>query len=209
MDAAKSFDAYEIIGIITPGSVVTLMMALQWPEFRDLIGLEGLSVGGLGVFVIAAFVAGHLVQAIGNLLDGAFWLVPGLPSAWVRSPRQRLISPAQWTQFQAKVSAMEGEQADLATMDRRTWRAVTTRMYGRIQSASRAGRIDGCNRTYGLSRGLAAAFFVCGVWLGVAAGGLTPQVFLLLGLAVVALYRMVRSSIHYARSLVLTFLDLT
>lgn len=73
MDASKSFDAYEVIGVITPGSVVALMLALQWPEFRTLLGQEGLSVGRLGVFVVAAFVLGHLVQGIGNILDNLFW----------------------------------------------------------------------------------------------------------------------------------------
>lgn len=63
MDSSKAFDAYEVIGVITPGAVVTLLLALQWPEFRALLGQEGLSIGGLGFFVIVAFVLGHLTQA--------------------------------------------------------------------------------------------------------------------------------------------------
>lgn len=70
MDATKTFDAYEVIGVITPGAVVTLLMALQWPDFRTFLGQEGLSVGGLGIFVIMAFVLGHLTQALGNFIDG-------------------------------------------------------------------------------------------------------------------------------------------
>ncbi len=209
MDASKSFDAYEVIGVITPGSVVALMLALQWPEFRTLLGQEGLSVGGLGVFVVAAFELGHLVQGIGNILDNLFWALPGLPSAWVRSPRQRLLSPDQRMQLESKVAAMEPGLADLAAVSRTTWRGVTARIYSRVNVAGRSGRIDVCNRTYGLSRGLAAAFGLSALWLAYAAQGWTPQVGLAAALTLVAVYRMVRSGIHYARTLFVTFVDLS
>lgn len=209
MDPAKSFDAYEVIGVITPGAVVTLMMALHWPEFRDLLGLEGLSVGGLGIFVIAAFVTGHLVQALGNVIDIALWALPGMPTAWVRRPAQTLLSADQRIQLQEKVTAMEQGAAEIASLDRTAWRAITVRLYSRVQAAGRAGRIDGCNRTYGLSRGLTAAFLICGVWLTLDARGWTPEAGLAFGLALVALYRMIRSSIQYARALLVVAIDLS
>lgn len=208
MDVAKSFDAYEVIGVITPGSVVTLLMALQWPEFRALLGQEGLSVGGLGVFVVTCFVVGHLVQAAGNLVDGLVWMPRGLPTAWVRHPHQQLITPAQREQLQARIVAMEPGAADIAVLDRAAWRGVTARMYGRVNTAGRAGRIDICNRTYGLSRGLAAAFLVSGVWLAIDAAKPTSPAILAWSLAAVALFRMVRAGVHYARSLLIAFIDL-
>lgn len=113
MDVAKTFDPYEVIGVITPGAVMAMMMAVQWPAFRTLLGAEGLSLGGLGMFLLAAFVIGHLIQALGNLIEGLFWLLPGMPSAWVRNPRQRLLSPAQRALLQSRVAAMESGVTDL------------------------------------------------------------------------------------------------
>ena len=208
MDVAKSFDAYEVIGVITPGSVVTLLMALQWPEFRALLGQQGLSVGGLGVFVVTCFVVGHLVQAAGNLVDGLVWAARGLPTAWVRRPDQHLITPAQRDQLQARIAAMEPGVADIAALNRAAWRGVTARMYARVSAAGRTGRIDICNRTYGLSRGLAAAFLASGVWLTIDAGKPTSHAVLAWSLSAVALFRMVRAGVHYARSLLIAFIDL-
>lgn len=208
MDSSKAFDAYEVIGVITPGAVVTLLLALQWPEFRTLLGQEGVSIGGLGFFVMMAFVLGHLIQALGNVVDGIVWLIPGMPTAWVRSPKQSLISPDQRDQLQAKVTAMEPTIADIGQLDRRYWRSVSGRMYARLHAAGRSSRIDTCNRTYGLSRGLAAAFAAAAVWLAFDAGGLTTETGIATALAIVAIARMWRSGVHYARSLFLAFVDL-
>lgn len=208
MDTSKAFDAYEVIGVITPGAVVTLLLALHWPEFRALLGAEGLSIGGLGFFVIVAFVVGHLTQALGNIVDACVWLIPGMPTAWVRSTNQRLISPNQRDQLQAKVTGMEPGITDISQIDRRCWRSVTGRMYARVQAAGRSNRVDTCNRTYGLSRGLAAAFVAAAVWLAFDAGAFTLEAGIAAALAIIAIARMWRSGVHYARSLFLAFVDL-
>lgn len=208
MDSSKAFDAYEVIGVVTPGAVVTLLLALQWPEFRTLLGEEGFSIGGLGFFVIVAFVLGHLTQALGNVIDAAVWLIPGMPTAWVRSQKQSLISPSQRGQLQVKVTAMEPDITDISQIDRRCWRSVSGRMYARVHAAGRSSRIDTFNRIYGLSRGLAAAFVAAAVCLAFDAGGFTAEVGITTALAVVAVLRMCRSALHYARSLFLVFVDL-
>ena len=48
MEGAKSFDTYEVVGVIAPGVVVTLLLALENPALRSLLGKDGLSVGGPG-----------------------------------------------------------------------------------------------------------------------------------------------------------------
>lgn len=208
MDSSKAFDPYEVIGVITPGAVVTLLLALKWPEFRALLGEEGLSVGGLGFFVIVAFVLGHLTQALGNVIDTAVWLLPGMPTAWVRSQKQSLVSPSQRDQLQAKVTSMEPDIIDISRTDRRCWRSISGRMYARLHAAGRSSRIDTFNRTYGLSRGLAAAFVAAAVWLAFDAASFTAEVGVATTLAVVAVVRMWRSALNYARSLFLAFIDL-
>lgn len=204
---AKAFDPYEVIGVITPGAVVALMLATQWPELRALFGQEGLSIGDLGFFVVMAFVLGHLVQALGNLLETLVWSVTGMPSAWVRSPKQTLISTAQRDQLEAKVTALENTPVALASLGRRQWGCITARIAGKVRAAGRGARLDAFLRTYGLARGLAAGFIVAAVWLGVKDQGVSEGVVLAAGLAAVALYRMVRFARHYARSLFQEYLD--
>ena len=208
MEGTKGFDPYEIIGIIAPGTVVALLVAIEAPLFRSLLGSEGLSIGDFGLFVLLAFVFGHLVQAFGNLIEFAVWPVSGLPTNVVRTSDQTLISAAQRKTLEAHVSAMEGEATDLATLTAATWRAITTRAYARVRTAGRSMRIDIANRTYALCRGLVAALGLTLLWCLYTHRdqlGLLIALFLMI---VAALWRMRRAGHHYARALFLEFIDL-
>jgi hypothetical protein len=80
----RTFDFYEYAGIIVPGAV--FMMAVVWlfPESRALFSKEGVTLGELGLFVIIAYAAGQLVQAIGNYLELIWWKPwGGMPSGRV------------------------------------------------------------------------------------------------------------------------------
>ena len=105
-EATKGFDPYETIGIILPGSIVALQFTLEVPQFRNLLGKEGLSVGDLGLLIIAAYVFGHLIQAFGNLFESAYWRLFKLPTNRVLSVDQELITPLQREQL-----APRGRQA--------------------------------------------------------------------------------------------------
>ena len=207
MEGAKSFDTYEVVGVIAPGVVVTLLLALENPALRSLLGKDGLSVGDLGLFLVLAFVLGHLLQALGNVLELAVWLDGGLPTNRVRSAKTTLVTAAQRTALQAKVAAMEGDPKDLETYDRAAWRAVTTRAYGIVRAASRTIRIDNANRTYALGRGLTAAFGVCLVWYLVRHRQDMNTIAALTVMLAASVWRMRRAGIHYARALVLEFID--
>ncbi len=207
-DVAKSFDAYEIISVVTPGVVVTLFLAMEWTGLRALLGDKGLSIGDLGLFVLVAFVLGHLVQALGNVAEYPVWLFRGLPTNLVRSEKQTLISSTQRKALITAVTAMEGAPIDFKKTRRREWYAITARAYSRVQAAGRSAKVDICNRNYGLSRGLFAALLVCLAWYAVAH---RDRIDALVGLTVALLaaaWRMHGAGIHYARSLFLTFIDL-
>jgi hypothetical protein len=205
----KSFDAYEIIGVITPGTVVALMLAMEWPAFRSLLGDKGLSVGDVGLFVLVAYVLGHLIQAVGNVVEAIVWFPSGLPTNWVRNADQNLVTAEQRAALGAAVAKMEGAKQDIANINRRHWLAITTRAYGRLRMAGHPYRVDIANRAYGLSRGLAAALLVLLVWLGFANRYDYP-VLVILGAAFCAsIWRMRRAGIQYARTLVLDFIDMS
>lgn len=209
MDTSKTFDAYEVIGVITPGTVVALLLALEWPELRALMGNNGLSIGDLGLFVMMAFVLGHLVQVLGNLIEELFAQTIGMPTSWVRNPKQTLISPGQLQLLLLRLEAMEGHPVDPAKVGRTQWRNMMMRGYAIVRNAGRAGRIDTCNRTYSLFRGLAAAFIAALAWYAYAHPELRQHLSVLGLLSLGALWRMQRASINYARALLHEIIDLS
>ncbi len=208
METSKGFDAYEIIGIIAPGTVVALLVALELPQLRSLLGTNGLNIGDFGLFVLLAFVAGHLVQAVGNLIELAVWPFSGLPTNQIRSASQTYLSESQRATLMARVVEMEGGPVDLETVAKTTWRAITTRAYFRVHNAGRSGRIDLANRTYGLFRGLAAALALALAWCVYAHWDQRGLLLALVTMIVAAVWRMRRAGYHYARALFIEFIEL-
>lgn len=208
MEAGKTFDAYEVIGIITPGAVVAFFLSLSWPEFRTLLGTESFSLGDLGLFLIAAFVLGHLLQALGNLLEIAAFPIGGLPTQWVRMAGQTLLTDKQRNALEARVQSMEGSTTPIHALDRQSWRAITSRVYDRVRTAGRSARIDFSNRTYGMTRGLTAALLLGLGWTLTQHPHNRVLTATLLVLSLAAVWRMRRAAKHYARSLFLAFIDL-
>ncbi|PVX30984.1 hypothetical protein [Sphingomonas pokkalii] len=208
METSKSFDPYEVIGIITPGTLVALLLASEVPLFKRFVNGDGLTVGDLGLFVMVAFVLGHLIQAFGNLVEAPVWLFRGLPSSYVRNAEQRLISPAQRKILDARLVAMEGESAKLDSVPYPVFRAITARAYTRVQAAGRSARIDTFSRTYGLFRGLVAASTLALGWSIFAHRGQTTLLIVLGVMLCAAVWRMRRFGEHYARTLWLEFIDL-
>jgi hypothetical protein len=206
-DTARYFDTYEIIGVITPGVVAGLLLTIEWPSFRTMLGDKGLSIGDFGLFVLVAFVLGHLLQAVGNVLEPVIWFPFGLPTNWVRPRTQTLLTPEQRNALERAVAAMEGTAQEPAKMNRRHWLAITTRAYGRLKAGGRSGRVDIANRAYGLSRGLSAALLACFAWYAIAhRNDYTALSILGAGLCA-ALWRMRRAGVQYARVLFLEFID--
>lgn len=208
MEAGKSFDPYEVIGIITPGTLVALLLASEVPLFKSFLNGQGLTIGDFGLFVMVAFVLGHLIQAVGNLVEAPVWLFRGLPSSYVRGADQRLISPAQRELLDARLVAMEDESAKLDSVPYPAFRAITARAYTRVQAAGRSARIDTFNRTYGLCRGLVAASALALGWSLWAHRGQTALLIVLGVMLCAAIWRMRRFGEHYARALWLEFIDL-
>ena len=80
----RTFDFYEYAGFIIPGAVLVIALVWLFPDSRALFSKEGVTLGELGLFVIIAYAAGQLVQAIGNYLEWIWWMPwGGMPSGQV------------------------------------------------------------------------------------------------------------------------------
>jgi hypothetical protein len=199
---------YEQIGIVIPGSVLVFGLVLYYPALQLLTVKDGFSVGELGLFVLIAYAAGHLIAAIANALEGLFWgILGGMPSAWITRDPPALLSAQQVENLRSKLSTRLTITVDkLAGLDRKTWWPITRQIYADVAKNGRPDRIDAFNGNYGLNRGLASACLVLAVialahtdwWIG---AGLCAS-------AAIYAYRAYRFGVHYARELFLQFLVL-
>ena len=199
---------YEQIGIVIPGSVLVFGLVLYYPVMQSLTAKDGFSVGELGLFVLIAYAAGHLVAAIANALEGVFWgILGGMPSDWITRDPPVLLSAQQVENLRSKLSTRLTITVDkLAGLDRKTWCPITRQIYADVAKNGKPDRIDTFNGNYGLNRGLASACLVLAVialahtdwWIG---AGLCAA-------AAIYAYRAYRFGVHYARELFLQFLVL-
>lgn len=205
----RSFDFYEFAGVIAPGALVLFGILALHPELRALLVSKDLTVGGLGLFVILAYVAGHLTQAVGNGIEWAWWKCwKGMPTDWVRTSTGNLISEVQFGALQTQLPAKLKLQmpATIGEVSSKAWSSVTRQIYAAVAAQGRTGRVDTFNGNYGLNRGIASAFLIVSVLSFSAAHTRTALACLLV--AAVAWCRMHRFAKHYARELLVQFLQL-
>ncbi|HXO17696.1 MAG TPA: hypothetical protein VN909_05960 [Candidatus Dormibacteraeota bacterium] len=203
----RDFDAYEYVGVIAPGAVVAVGLFLQWPHAKEAVLSKDFSLGSFGVFLISAFVLGHLVQGVGNVLEAVFfWPVGGLPTNRVLTEKQHLLSPTQRSRLAEKVSQMQGVPIDLNHTDKSAWYAITREIYAAVAHSGGASRVDAFNRTYGLLRGIAAALILLVIWFVATHHQNLEYVYATGALAVLALFRMARFARAYARELFIQYL---
>jgi len=206
----KQFDFYEFTGILLPGAIVLAALVLLFPGWGLPTLIKDISVGGLGVFVVLAYAVGHIVQAVGNLVEAVWWKAwGGLPSDWLRTKPSRLLAAQQISALGNRLRERQGlEGFDITSAAATDWYAITRQIYADVASAGRSGRIDTFNGNYGLNRGLAAGLLVVLALLPVPAPADWRVAICILIAEGLALYRMHRFARHYARELFVQFLQL-
>jgi hypothetical protein len=207
----RQFDFYEFTGILVPGATAVAGVLMLVPGLMPMSAVKDFSIGGFGLLVVLAYVAGHLVQAIGNLVEWLWWKAwGGMPTDWVRTTPTNLLAEAQISTLPKAIA----EQLKLADVDirktsREQWYSITHQIGAAVDAAGRGSRVQTLNGNYGLNRGLTAALVVVLVvaltakpadW--VVLGGLSAGIGL-------ALARMHRFGKHQARELFVQFLQLS
>ena len=206
----KQFDFYEFTGILLPGAIVLTGLVLLFPGWGLPTLIKDISMGGLGLFVVLAYAAGHVVQAVGNLIEAVWWKGwGGLPSDWLRTKPSRLLAAQQISALEKRLRERQGlDGFDITSAAATDWYAITRQIYADVASAGRSGRIDTFNGNYGLNRGLAAGLLVVLALVPVPAPTDWHVVICILIAEGLALYRMHRFARHYARELFVQFLQL-
>jgi hypothetical protein len=82
----RDLSFYEFAGIVAPGLVLLLGIAVLTSDAPSFQQIAKFDLGGLGLLLVLSYVAGHLVQAIGNVLERVYWSWwGGMPTDWVRN----------------------------------------------------------------------------------------------------------------------------
>jgi hypothetical protein len=206
----KEFSFYEFTGIFLPG--VTLLFGAMWiyPETKVYLFAKDLTVGGFGVFVIAAYLAGHLVQSVGNLVEFLGWAFTGKPTHWISRQAPPYLNDTQCALLPAAVESITGMTISNRTaLTRKETNSLRGQIYARVKKEGRADRIDIFNGNYGMFRGILAACLVVSI-LGLRFSGWNckSQMFWVpLVIGGVAGLRCYRFGVHYASELYWQALD--
>lgn len=208
----RKFDFYEFAGVIAPGVVVLLAAGLIWPDYLGSVQKLDVTLGGFGLALLLAYVAGHLLQAVGNLLEAVFWKVlGGWPSDWPRTGKGNLISQPQIAKLQEHVRTCLGYD-DFSfgpELTAKAWHPVFRQIYAAVRAAGRDDRAHTFNGNYGMFRGIAAAALVSTSAILVTQGWHSwPLCLSFLVAAALAILRMHRFAKHYVRETLVQFISL-
>lgn len=208
----KKVDFYEFTGVLAPGAVTVYGLSRIYPELGVLVHNEKISFGELGLLLILAYVAGHLIQTFGNSIEWIWWkCAGGWPSDWVRTRKRGIIAAAQWKVLPARIR--DGLQIkcpdDLSSLSADEWNPIVRQVYAAVRKAGRAERIDIFNGNYGMFRGVAAGLIVV---LVAAFNDVETDRWKLYGallvMVLLAMIRMHRFGVHYARELFVQFIGM-
>jgi hypothetical protein len=195
-----NFDAFEFIGLIAPGSVVVLVVALLHPElFRIGDPAEIIILG-----IVVAYIAGHLVSAIGNIAE-LLWKSPlGAPTLsleeWSASTS---VSPDQRSQLITNVRlALHRVALDKIGVSERS--SLLKQIFLIVVASGHGDRLETFNGLFNLSRGLAVSFLIAAIVAGL--GGRYQLVLWSVLALVLTLFRTWKFKEAYERELFQQFL---
>lgn len=206
----STLSLYEQVGIVVPGTTVLFGLFFVSPELKAMFLRDGFGLGDFGLFLTVSYVAGHLVAAVGNALEAVYWRpFGGMPSAWIVKAGQTVIATSQAEKLERLIGTRLGLSIpQIRGMAPREWQQVFMQMTADVRACKADGRAEIFNANYGLNRGIAAGLLVVVVTnlvLAPTAWRVTLVTLVLFGLA---LSRMHRFGVHYARAMCREFLRL-
>ena len=203
MSQQNPFALYEYVGVVAPGAVFIVTMELLHPFLPFELSADT-SLGSFGVLVIVAFVVGHLLQAVGRLVEMVLWkLCGGMPSTWPFTGRHPLLAENQTQILRTKVSSLHPNLSQNWQLSERESFMIGRQIYAILETEKRTNRVDMFNRTYGLLRGTSAAFLLNGVFAVVL---FKPDIVAILcAAALLSIQQMHHYGVSYGRELMVQY----
>lgn len=153
----KYFDRYEVVAVSISGAAFLLALLVAFnPHYVGSLpnAFKGISLGGLGLFAIAALIAGHMIQAVAIILENYVWnrLMRRCFFDWI----VRMPSALQDTIYSG-LEALCGVDARNTNANDSAWKVCRREMMFVVRASSNAGLIDPLKVDAGLSRGMFTA----------------------------------------------------
>ncbi len=206
----KDFDFYEFSGIILPGFLTLTGISLIDNSLRTFVWTPQISVGLVLLGIILSYIAGQLIQGLGNFLESVWWkLFRGVPTDWLRTRNNKVISLSQINKIEEliKNQLAPSNFESIKKLSKNEWYLLTRQIYSIIEIVNKSKRIDVFNGLYGLNRGIATSFLIITIIYLFYYGFTNISIIIvLLILFSLSLYRMHRFAIHYARELFVQFI---
>lgn len=198
----KEFSFFEFVGFIVPGTLAALSIEVFLEIIYQKSFIQFSSVGESIIFIVIAYAIGHIIQAIGDLIEIPFWkLQCGWPGKWALSSKIKLskklgLSINEINLLKAKV------QQEFHELSNRDYTSNVCKYL--ISKNISMQRIEIFNANYSMSRGLSVVFLLDLVFAIIFFK--VTYCYLFVCLFVLMLYRMFRYGKHYAREVYRFFL---
>jgi hypothetical protein len=157
----KDLSFYDQMGILFPGAVLLIGLTILFPELKAAVMADGgVSLGDLGLFLIVAYVFGHVVAAVGESVEKLVWKRDGgMPSSWLN--KDKFLWDGAVARIQAKLEKRLKIQVDLSKLDQAGVQKYWWPIYqDTLTQETGKNRILTFNGVYGLSRGIAVALLL-------------------------------------------------
>jgi hypothetical protein len=204
----KSFSFYEQTGIVIPGATLIFGLLFFFDQFWRLFFSDGISIGGLGLFLLISYAAGHLAAALGNLIEAALWpACGGRPVTWIAQAKGGLLATEQVDALEQLIrQRLRLEIGPIRGMAAAQWVPITRQIHADVMAHGKPAKVESLSGNYMLNRGLAAALLAL-VLLTLAFTESESRYTLgLLPIAIIYMYRMYRFGVNYASELFAQFL---
>lgn len=196
------FDPFDFVSLIVPGSLIIVAVTIAFPN--PLIGgLDEVTLGKVGIALVAAFIVGHFVQALGDVIEFLYWApFGGRPTTWVAKEKQGLLVDAQLS----RLSTLIKDELKFKTLQSLEKPSAISEINAKVRSSGSADRIEKFSQSYVLLRGLTVAFLLVSV-LSIVHKNANPAVAIgMIGAAMISVFRMHRFAEHYAREVYTEYL---
>jgi len=196
------FDSFEFAGLIVPGSVMVFLYIYFSPQIASTIQ----PTLGIAAGLLASYAMGHLVAAIGNLLE------PVLPYLGVHKlddvpsecfERRGYADDNQIAEIERLIQAKLGRRG-LGKPNSVLRKTVVKQIYLLIAMKNASKRLDTFNGLYNLSRGLSVAFVLSAALSAIGRQYVLVAAFLLA--AMLTIYRTGKFKSLYSTELLQGFL---
>jgi hypothetical protein len=168
------FDQYDYFALIVPGTVLLLWTAVMFRKTAFLGGLKDLSIGGLGVLLVLAFVAGLFAAFVGGAIEKAVQHAYGNATDRIIRGEEKPFDDSAMALVNDRMARVLKRKDALpqSKMSNAESFALGRQMYAAVSAAGHPQRLDLFNRRFGLAFGLMGAFLLCAAlaWVRVGAG---------------------------------------